>query len=507
MVPGFNDNKLLTSAFDLLWLVIFVLGGHFLFRAFLFPGMGGDEGEHLLFSQSLEWGYQYRNPPLLTWFVIGVQRLTGPTVISVLVVKFSLLALIYFMLWRFARLVLDDARLALLAAAAPLGLYYVAWDSVWGYGHSIMVTVAYLLTFWVLYYLKNRGNWVDYALLGFVLALGVLSKYSFVLFILSLTLAALSVRAYRPCLTSRKILISLFVLVILTAPHFHWLADQMQPVLAKTLTGEGAPAGYDASMVQKNLFRLVPAILGFLSPLLVVYLLLFPKAFAPKIKPVSDDVQLLERYFIFLGLLMVISIFLVPGGKLRTHYMFALIPFPVYLMARVQSLKPHIRQINRLAFTLVAFGLVTLAVSGVKYWAEPLNCKRCQHHIPYGGLAEKLRLAGFDGGTVFAWWHPDPIAGNLRAQFPEDRVVGAKYPVAIPPVKQNRAGQCLLVWPYQEGGQQRASTIGAAKTMLKTNIDKDAFVEGRVEAPLPMGRGKNAAFGYILFNSGSGDCR
>ena len=96
-------------------------------RVGLFPGTGGDDGEQLIFSQFFDWGYQVRNPPLYTWLVIALSFVTGPTLWAVNIVKFTLLAGMYLMLWRAARYVIQDPRLAALAGLAPVLLYYIAW--------------------------------------------------------------------------------------------------------------------------------------------------------------------------------------------------------------------------------------------------------------------------------------------------------------------------------------------------------------------------------------------
>ena len=104
----------------------------FLIRGFLFDGATNDDAEQLLFSQDFAWGYILGNPPLYTWIVIAAQQVIGINLPSVTAVKFTLLWLTYHFLFKSARMVLDDDRLAIVAALSPFGFYYVAWDALLG---------------------------------------------------------------------------------------------------------------------------------------------------------------------------------------------------------------------------------------------------------------------------------------------------------------------------------------------------------------------------------------
>src|SRR5262245_12875012 len=52
-----------------------------------------DDSRELMFAQTLEWGYQPRQPPLYNWLVWIAVRLLGPTVLAVTLVKYVALGL------------------------------------------------------------------------------------------------------------------------------------------------------------------------------------------------------------------------------------------------------------------------------------------------------------------------------------------------------------------------------------------------------------------------------
>jgi len=469
----------------------------FIVRGFLFPGMGGDEGEQLVFSQYFDWGYQVRNPPLYTWLVIAASKAFGPTVHSVLIIKFAALALSYFFLWKSALTILDDERLAALCAASPLALYYIAWDSVYGYSHSVLVMMFYMATLWLIIRIGEHRRTRDFIWLGLVIGGGLLSKYVFAVFLIALMAAAVMDRKLRRSLLRPALLISLIITLICLAPHLVWFSEHL-----------GSPAGGSPTFNFKGLLRLALAILGFLSPLWLVLAVLFPSAL--KARPVSGSdearwARLFERYFLILCALAAIAILTQQTGRLRTHYMFVLLPMVIYFFLKIKHVIAPLNRLHVYGGILALFAATSIIGMMVKYVGEPLKCARCQHHIPYAGLADELRNAGFHRGTIFAYWHPDPIAGNLLQQFSDSRVISAKHPNVQPPAK-TLTGQCLLVWPAAPGDIGRGATIAMANRYLGTSFSKGTPAR-HVSAPLVMGRGKRVEFGYILADSGQGTCR
>lgn len=185
-----------------LWAVLLVL--LWALRAFLFPGTGADDAEQLVHSQTWAWGYGPRNPPLFTWLVIGAQQVFGITVASVVFVKFTLLGGALLLLYRIARRMLGDERLAALAVLAPLGFYYVAWDIVFNFTHTAMLTFGVCLTVQAFLSLAERPDWRRYLVFGAAVGIGALAKYNYLIFLGAFLAAALTDPALRRTVLDRK---------------------------------------------------------------------------------------------------------------------------------------------------------------------------------------------------------------------------------------------------------------------------------------------------------------
>jgi hypothetical protein len=486
-----------------------VIATLFVLRTFLFPGIGGDDGEQLVFAQFLAGGYQLRNPPLYTWLVIAAQWVLGPSVAATLAVKFALLWLIYALLWQVTRTMLNDLRLAALAALSPLALYYVAWDAIHGYSHSILVTVAYLFTVWAVLRLDRENTIGAYALLGLAVGLGFLAKYAYGIFMGAMLIACAFDSGLRRRLLHPRLLTTLAVAILVMLPHLLWVVEQPYPLFPP------APEGTRSYLtrVAAGLGHAGIAFVGFLSPLWILWLLFFPRALAPRaVAPAFDPVRRWQRFLgvLFLALAALTAAVIIGLGtdQVRTHYMFVFTLFPLYFFARVHAVGTVDKGVFRFAAAITAFAVVAVVGVIVKFVAEPLRCQGCQHHLPYADFARVLRAAGFSQGTIVAYWHPHPLAGNFRAQFPGARVIDAKHPTVRPPPR-SKTGQCLLVWtpkPRPDGSDANgAATIDMANAHLATRLAPDTPA-GMIEAPLAMGRGRLARLGYILV-PGRGECR
>ena len=127
-----------------------------------------------------------------------------------------------------------------------------------------------------------------------------------------------------------------------------------------------------------------------------------------------------------------------------------LLPAQIWVMAMAFRAACHGGDRKRRERWLTGTGLGIAAIAFLArllnlVWMEPF-CNICRWGIPYDGLARELRAAGFSGrGTIITVEHD--LAGNLRAQFPEARVVNVHWPPFAPPVRtpaQRR--ETVLVW-------------------------------------------------------------
>ena len=69
------------------------------------------------------------------------------------------------------------------------------------------------------------------------------------------------------------------------------------------------------------------------------------------------------------------------------------------------------------------------------------SCGKCKMVVPYSQLANGLKGAGFDNGTIYVHDYPTQVGGNLRPFFPNSRVASFKYNIYFDECHKIKVGQ------------------------------------------------------------------
>ncbi|OYW25990.1 MAG: glycosyltransferase, partial [Methyloversatilis sp. 12-65-5] len=245
------------------WLLLLLyFGAHVLSRTLVSDALELDEAEQALWTQQFAAGYGAQ-PPLYTWLQWTMFQVAGVSVLSLSLLKNLLLAWTYAFVWLAARRLMA-APLAMLAAASMLLIPQIGWESQRDLTHSVLATAVAAATLYVVVRLIERPRSVLYLALGVCAALGLLSKYSFSVFLAALGLALLLSRDTRPLLRSPWIIVAALVALAVLGPHALWLFDNWQLASARTMEKLGTHASLSAG-IARGLASLLGATLATLA--------------------------------------------------------------------------------------------------------------------------------------------------------------------------------------------------------------------------------------------------
>jgi len=493
-------------------LISLITVSHFIIRGFLYPGAPNDDAEQLLFSQIFDWGYGVSNPPLYTWMVIAIQQIVGIENWSVSLIKFFAYFLIFHFMYLLGLRVLEDHQLVVLCALSPFLLYYISWDSILTYSHSILATVFILATLLSLLRVFDHMNVTSYGLFGLLVGFGLLSKYTYTLFLLSLIITTVTLPAFRRIILNTKALISLIIMVIIVSPHAFWLYGNTD------IIGSAISHKFEITQTSnflesrlKGLISMITSFINFMSPLWVVLLAAFWKPLLIQLK--NKKVTTLEtRYlinYLLIALGLITTLILISGvSKVRAHYMFLFIPFPIAFFAWIApQLELASKRVLISTGIMISISFLVLGGMVIKYVTEPHRCKRCQLLVPYKDIGQKIRNIGFSNGTIIGYYFPHNLAGNLRTSFPNTPIVGTKHPTIVQK-KERRTGHCLIIWmPKPKGVMDGHGMTDYLNKFYNAKLGYNAYKGKSLSFKLDRTNDRISQLNYMFFPNGVGTCK
>lgn len=494
-----------TPAGFLFWLTL-VCGVFLLLRLLVSATVGVDDVEQAIFAQGWALGYNPLQPPLYTWLLLVCFKLFGVSLFSLSLLRYTLMFLTFYFLYLSARRLVQEPRLAALAAFSPLLIYYIGWQAHQGFTHTTLLTAFACATLYMLLRLIESGSWRCYIALGVVAGLGMLSKYSYVLVAASLFLAGLLQEGSRRRLLNVRLLASIAVAVVIVLPAVRWmLAHHL--ALKDDIMHQSA-AGMRHAGVLHTWWLILRSSIDFLFPFWLVAPLLLPQALRLLPQPQSgadfDGGRLLGHYHLIIYALLF-------GGALLGALIFitnrwmhpVLILFPLYYFYRAGQLGVSTPQLRRLTLCLAGVAVTVVVAWLVQPFTGKALCGRCRLFEPYPALAQDIAATGYTRGTIVA--ADEHIGGNLRMRFGDSRLLSLPYPFYTPP-PSTTDGQCLLVWNAARGETLPVAMAEFVRSLLGMTLRGDEPVHV-VEGVNHNLRDRALRLAFILLPRGAGDCR
>ncbi len=456
--PAYPDSP---TSIVLLALLIAYFALHVASRVLISDALELDEAEQAIWTQQLALGYGAQ-PPLYTWLQWGVFKLLGVSVLSLSLLKNTLLALTYVFVWLTARRIVAPP-LAALSAACMLLVPQIGWESQRDLTHSVLVTTMAAATLCIVVHLIREQRPSLYIALGFTAGLGMLSKYSFLVFLTALALAALTTREARSAWRNRWLLASVLVAGLVLLPHAVWLLDHWEMASTRTLEKLNAAPGVFEGF-GRGLVSLANAFLATLAALALVLILIFGRA-AWQSKGAGPFCGFWRRYMLALLTLMLAMVFIGGASHFKGRWLQPLLfAAPLMVFCCRPALLAHPR-LHWLRNTLIAIGLTYLALLSLRPAFDGWRDRPDELNEPAVELASALTAAGYDGLTPIVT-HESVLGGVLRMRFPRAPVFvwkdGTPAPAALHGphllIGRENAGAAL----FERAGNDNATTFALA---------------------------------------------
>lgn len=482
-----------------------------LLRLWIFPGVAEDDAEQFYYAQSWALGYKGSQPPLFTWLVKATEGIVGVGPAALFLVKYAILFSFYMLSYMVARLTIRDRGLALFAAFSPIALYYIGWDSVVNYSNSLLLAAAQAATLYALFRLRASASIGDYLILGIAIAVGLLAKYNFMLSLLPLLIAGVCDQGIRRYLFSPKVMLTVIIVAIAITPHAYWAATNAEGLetVLNTSTRPWDAASHWLIGTISGLGKLFVGIVAFTLPAALLIVACFARPIRKSWKDGNHIIRFFEVYF---GCYFAILVFLVVSTQatdIQNHWLMGMLPFPLYIFARLDCCNDDIGQRARNIFggLLTVLPIAVIVVLTGRAIIAPDTCRKCNFFIQWSDVSNGLSDAGFKDGTIVAFDYPNQISGNLRRYFPDARVMSERFSPIHAPGKA-AGGSCLIIWsPNAEpAGYERRRTIEYANRLLDASLSGEETIN-ELKARIQGSDDRTIKLQYILKPEGAGDCR
>lgn len=486
-------------------------GFHALLRLALSSALTADDAREAVLAQSLQWGYQPRQPPLYNWLVWGAFRLLGPGLLPLTLLKYAVLVLAFWLLYLTARRVLTDPRLATVGAFSFLLVVPIGVTIHEALTHSVTVLAASAGTLYALIRLEETPSPRAYAGLGLAVGLGLLSKFTYVLFLAALALAALTLERYRARLRRPLILVTGVVAVALVLPFAVWFVGEghdLGRLYAREVRIEDGDAW--ASEAGGGLVYVARIAIYYLAPVGVILAVGFPGVYR-RLPPgnAAPGGRLLGRLLGWVLVFLTVAALAGVLGLLKFRWLIpAFFLAPLYGLWRLERQGGPRNRLPALIAVLIVGELAYVGALAVRVVGASLFPRPYRLNEPYDAVAAGLTRAGFRRGTIVAGF--GTLGGNLAIRFPESRVLQTDYPEYRPPDRGD--GQCLLTWDRRRGTRGDRNTPEPPDELRDLAVRLGVTLTGServgvVDAPFLFDRRRVRRVYYVLFPDGVGRCR
>ena len=430
---------------------------HIAARLFASLNLGEDDPLDAILAQTLQLGYLHGQPPLYDWAIWVLGQLTGPGALRFQILKYSLLTASCGFIFLSARRVMKgDLFWAFLSVEALALIYQISWRFHEGFTHQVGAMCAVAASFWALLRLIERGRIADFALLGAIAGLGVLTEPIYWVFLGILILSACLQPAIRAALLRPALVIALVIMGAIAAPYYIWLAstDVGLGVILPSFVDVGSSDYLQNTL--KGIRRSFTEPLMYLAPLIFILPILFPGM----VRIVLQEVRVTpnrtahpdpEQLILHMSLLSIIALIIGTAifGIYRypTHALMPLFLIPtIWLVAQARNAAPSSGQVRRFVIMAISIAIVAFFGRAANMYIQHPVCNICRWGVPYAELAAAMKRQGFTGGEILV--NNKEIGGNLHRFFPNSRISLSDSHIYKPPFKEFpiASRQSAILW-------------------------------------------------------------
>jgi 4-amino-4-deoxy-L-arabinose transferase-like glycosyltransferase len=332
-------------------------------RLFFSQTLQVDDAEQIRHAQYLLLGYPIPQPPLYSWLSWGMFQIFGTGLLALTLLKYTIISLTFWFTWLVSGQLFQHLQTRHIATFSYLLMPSFAWHMHQGFTNTILLGLGIILSLHALLSLQKNISIKNYLYFGFSLGVGLMAKYSFLLFMVPLLLSATTITSFKKIFINQKILLSIGVFILVIGPHAHWLTQHYQEIFLSIDQKLEVTSNNLLLDRIKSAGRFIGTAIAFVIPFsLIFFMTSWREIFnIDKKNKVNDSSLLLGRFY----LIIITSVFLLaffvsmPHFKVRWFHPIMMI-FPLWMLTRIERQMLLSRSIMRWFTSIVAIFAVSI---------------------------------------------------------------------------------------------------------------------------------------------------
>jgi len=429
-----------------LFLIFLYLLLHLSIRLFFDNSIQVDDREQIYYAQEILLGYDMPQPPLYSWLAYFFFKIFGVNLYALSILKYSLIFLTFIFIHKVANLVSGNTKNSSLMTFSFLLMASFAWHMHQGFTHTIMLSLGIIMsTYYILKIIQSGNLWLFF-MLGVSLAIGLLGKYSFVLYLGLITLVLSTNKKYREKFAEVKFSLTFLTLFSLTLPHFLWLAENWNSIYSMANTRLGIENNSLSFIEVLN--KLLLGGLGFLSPLIIIlFFINFDKFFfnlRPSKKSCLNEI-FFRNFFLYLVFALIIFALFFDIKDVRVRWLHPILmiaPFWFFLLIeRYDTLNN--KRIKIYLISVISFTFLVFAIRLLQNTMGPQLGYYGRLNIPINETLKSIPQNNF--GEISKIKTPDfSLGAHLFSVFKDKTIIIGNKIYGDEPLIENK--KCLILF-------------------------------------------------------------
>lgn len=379
-----------------------------------------DESEQAFLSQEFRWGYN-QQPPLYTWITILILKIFGYCHFSFLIFRSVLLFFIHFFIFRISKILNQNLELAITVSLSLLLFFQFSVES-FRQTHTVLVTFSTCLFLYLIIKMQKKSTFFDYVLLGVILAVGVLSKFNFIIILFSVLTLINFDYDLKKIFINKNIILSISIFFLIIFKHGIWFIENYDTILNETTSDLKVKNTSYMITILPSTYVFFKGFLSFSIAFLLVVFLFFKN----EIKHFFIDKKKLEITFLLKVILISLFLFLLivilsKANKLHERWLQpVLILLPIVILGNLHKYYDiKLKKLNKILILIAILIMVYIPCSilfGPKLgFYERVN-------KPYKDFSILIKNENLLNDVDLIFCDEYEVAGNLKLYLPDKKI-------------------------------------------------------------------------------------